>query len=324
MFLSHYRPSFQRADPISVRRAHSAGGAPPREFSWIRIDAKSASAWQAAHGRKIGPGKYSSPSFNQHTSGWCGACFLVATVQVVQDAYSIRDGGGIPEDVKDRRVYEFDIQDALDRFSGIHAATIYAKENVGVTLARPTTWNACMGGDPTDVLVALKGGSLALHLLRGSSRWKARATPNSGVPLPRNYAIRDFAVIEPNQEAVLRAVFRGPIIAAVRSAPLWHIHEGIAPCGEGERDHVVAIVGWELRGERRYWIVRNSWGKEIWTRPDDVRRCKQNSSQPECQSAKVAWNTDYGENGHFIIDASDDANCLGLYDAPSGLLEVIV
>ena len=69
----------------------------------------------------------------------------------------------------------------------------------------------------------------------------------------------------------------GPIACMINAKPLLAYSEVITDASlSREPDHVVEVVGWEKKGEREDWIVRNSWG------------------------------TYWGDNGFFKIKIADD------------------
>jgi hypothetical protein len=329
---SRYQLSYQRHDSrmTVARRAVAADAMASDEWCWADVSEAQAREWSRAHGRPLPPGRYSSDAVNQHTVQWCGACYLVATVQAVQDALAVRDAAALPPDERDRRTYEFDLQHALDTYSALHAPRMTQRESVGVSLAgRASPWNACMGGDPAEMLALLQRGEMRLQLLRGAARWSARADPSRAALPARGHGVRAFETVTPTPEALRSAVHASPVIAAVRSTPLWGLRDdGVTACGEGERDHVVVLVGWTTRNGAAYWIARNSWGtgrSEVWTRPSDVRRCTgADASAHHCASDRAEWRSDYALPGHFLVPAERGANCLGLYDEPSGLIAVDV
>ena len=54
----------------------------------------------------------------------------------------------------------------------------------------------------------------------------------------------------------------GPIACAINCKPIMDYRGGIVdmPNETKTPDHSISIVGWGIDGDRKYWIVRNSWG----------------------------------------------------------------
>ena len=64
----------------------------PFEWSWQNISVADSEAWRACFGKPIAPGSYTSPVFDQHVSRWCGCCYLVSVVQMIQDRLHLAVG----------------------------------------------------------------------------------------------------------------------------------------------------------------------------------------------------------------------------------------
>ena len=299
-------------------------GAKKGRWSWLDVDEDHPTARR---------GKYASEPMNQHRDEWCGACYLVATVQAVQDHMNIRDsssvrGSGRGGDRKeDCRVYEFDLQEALDTFTRLNGAKMRERSREGIQLSSRgggslQSWDGCKGGDPADVLRFLSDGSMKLKLERKSRglTWASRVGEGSRMDSPHGHGIRGFRMIEPPRlESIRSSLYeRGPIVAAVCSSPLWTLSDKgvVTEDGQGERDHVVVLLGWEEIDGDVHWIARNSWA-------DGSGSTSVKKACPDCSEVRMAWRT--GEDvGCFSFPASESRNSLGLYDSPSGLYEIHV
>lgn len=334
------------------------GGPLPGRWDWRRVDEADA----RAHARATGgppprPGRYASDAVNQHAGAYCGCCFLVATLQCVQDRYNIARAADVAIG-DDFRVHHFDLQAAVDEYSAAHAADQRRVEAAGVRVAAAAggaggaaaAWNACMGGDPVEVGRALADDALRLRRAHPWSQWSSRAcetTPRLPAAL-REFPVAAVRVLDQDDVASLkRAVLRGPVVVGVRAAGLWALREGGVPeechaSGGADRDHVVSVVGWTRRAGAEFWVARNSWGDGdgslVFSRPADVRQCTPRcEATPQtqgggggappssCASAPVAWhNRAAHAPGMVLLPADPAQNCLGIYDAPSGWVEVHV
>ena len=323
--------------PVATRRSSGCSGriaGPPwlpDEWNWDAVTQAQADAWSGRTNHRLPPGRYASAPMNQHAKGYCGCCFLVAAVQCVQDAYNIRDGYAVP--LADKRVHHFDMQSAVNDFSAVHKTHMRELEEAGMLLHAPSQieWNACMGGEPIEVLKALVSRRMTLKLRHGGATWDSCAQP-SDQHEPDGYGIAaaEFIACD-NVEALRRAVLRGPVVVAVRASALWQLRDGIpVACGNvagADRDHVVAVVGWRVVRGERHWIVRNSWDRMVWEQPADVRKCMvscQSETPAACQTRQVVWENDYEEPGFLLLPMDMHANCAGIYDEPTGWVELEV
>ena len=327
-------------------RASAAHPEPPSAWSWKAVGEEDALLYARATGSALRAGQYASAPANQHFRMYCGCCFLVATVQCVQDRMNIAARDSVRG--SDFRVYEFDLQRAVDDFSKAHARAQRSLEETGIHMQQSngTTWNACMGGEPVDVAAALLSGALRLVRAHPWARWTSRACSSSAGEEERGndariaYPIRDYRLLDPEDIAGLKAaVLRGPLVVGVRSDALWRMRAGRPVQCEGgagaDRDHVVSVVGWrQVDGLGDHWVARNSWGngrdEAIWSRPADVRACTQDCAASAggapgaCESAPVVWTNGAHEDGLVLLPVCPNTNCAGIYDAPSGGVEVRV
>lgn len=314
--------------------------APPRssgaqefgvEFSWTDVTTRDSEWFSKTLGRQVPPGVYASEPFNQHLHAWCGACWLVACIQVVQDKYNIREAPAEPR-LTDHRAFVFDMQAAADDAARLFAAEVQSRESsVGVLVGRrPRSWTACMGGDPKMALSALQSGALALGAARrGADVWRSRSDASRAGRVKGDAVVRGVRTIAPNPRALKQELLDGPVVVCTRSEPLWSLDPlGRVPAharpidGSGERDHVMAIVGWGSVGGEECWVVRNSWGSSsrsrVHSRPDDVRGC----AGGLCATDAGVWSSP-GMNPGFV-HVPIGGNVMGIYDEPSGCYAVDV
>ncbi|XP_049701830.2 cathepsin K [Helicoverpa armigera] len=104
------------------------------------------------------------------------------------------------------------------------------------------------------------------------------------------YKIRGFSQVTPrNPNALKLALVKyGPVSVGVHASfYMKHYSSGLFydfSCEDSRADHAVTVVGYGVRNEEEYWIVKNSWG-ENW-----------------------------GEDGYILISAKNN-NC-GVLDSP--------
>lgn len=306
----------------------------PKNWNWFEVSSEDANAWSFSMKKPLMPGKYASNPINQHETGYCGCCFLVAAIQCVQDAYNIKDAFYMKKgEENDKRIYHFDINKAMNDFTRIHRANVANLEQAGmhVNTKKSTEWNACMGGDPIDVLNSIADKKMSLKLRHGYKKWESCSLVNEEEPFRKGYSILNCNyLIFDEIDLLKREILKGPVILGIRALNLWDIKDGVIDNCNGsagaDRDHVVCVVGW--RGNS-HWICRNSWGdkyeSEIWSRPEDVRECMvqcgQNKSR-SCESDKIIWRNDFEIPGVFLVPMDKFENCAGIYDEPTGWLKV--
>lgn len=322
--------NLHRARTARPRAARRGGrvldpGAAER-FTWADVTVADAQWFEQHEERQVPPGNYASAPMNQHVHAWCGACWLVACVQVVQDKLNIREAPLEPAQ-RDHRAFVFDMQAAADDAARLFSAEVQGRErSVGLLVARPRQWTACMGGDPAMALEALRAGRLQLAAQRrGHVAWQSRSDAARAGRVPGDAVVRGVRTVEPTVEAIQRELLAGPIVVCTRSDPLWHLDDaGRTPVGSGERDHVMALIGWDVVEGERCWIARNSWGNAprslVHARPEDVRGC----AGGLCASDRTEWQSRGPAPGFVFIPMDYKQNAMGLYDAPSGCFAVDV
>lgn len=305
----------------------------PKTWNWFDVSKEEASSWSFAFGRKLLPGVYASQAINQHETGYCGCCFMIASIQCIQDAYNIRYGNhGKSSDEFDHRIFHFDMNKAMNDFTRIHKANVVTMENAGMQIHNKASreWNACMGGDPIDVLNSLADKRMMLKLRHGHTKFASCTIDDEQENFRGGYSIRSCSYLMFDDILTLkREILKAPVIVGIRALNLWDIQNGVVNNCNGsagaDRDHVVCIVGWK----EHHWICRNSWGNEnhaiVWSRPDDVRGCMTQcgkSKDRTCQTNQIVWKNDFEIPGVFLVPMDKFENCAGIYDEPTGWIQV--
>ena len=113
------------------------------------MDAEDARAWcaytQSAH---LAPGTYTTRVQDQHRSGWCGVCYMVAVVHMIQDRWNVAVGTNAASEM--HPYVELDMQRMMDEYNASRRAM-------------HPRWNACHGGDPKRVLACMQSGDCRLY-----------------------------------------------------------------------------------------------------------------------------------------------------------------
>lgn len=238
----------------------------------------------------VPPDRYASDAVDQHAEAWCGACYLVAAAQMVQDRAHVALARARGARVPPPRV---SLQTLMDHFR---------ERDVG------PGWNACHGGFPEHVLQCLADGTCPLVMERGKrERWWGFARVTTRCPR----ADAPFRVSEPRRVMpwdVRAALADGPVVLEVSATTLKRLDaRGVArDLTPREPDHAVCVVGWEtLVNGVECWIVRNSWGRARVPQsvPTDVDTCVARGRN-DCAVAWEAWKGDPRDPGFLLLPIS--------------------
>ena len=260
--VSHFRSRLPRNSFISARFANAQAVDLPTEWSWQNIKDKNVKEYAKAFGKGLKLGSYTSPVINQHRSQWCGCCYMISALQVLQDRTHIIMGSQGTFLGSMMPWIEFDSQIALDTYDTYHRPA----------LQQP--WNACRGGDPLKVFQAIEQDVVPLIIVNGiGSVWlgypnvdRKKYKVDHNLKVVNSRHIKDQ-----NPDLIKREIFeKGPLVLGInaqyiKETDVW----GYLPLEGtvGPRNHAVSVVGWKKNKNVEYWIIRNSWGKS--TVPED-------------------------------------------------------
>lgn len=280
---------------VSSRRARLRNLHIPDEWSWQSVSVSDSKLWKECFGNSIAPGSYTSPVFDQHFSRWCGCCYLVSAVQMLQDRMHVALGINDPMNPMFPCFY-FNMQLALDTYN--HHEQV-----------RSADWNACKGGMPLRVLQAIGDDTCKLRLIRDGEVWFGHPSSiDESIPSddPPIY-IEEPEVLQNRVEYIKRRIFKyGPVVLGINSK--CFLDEGIIARGglintkhNALPDHALTVVGWKKIGDTTCWIARNSWGMETvpTNRPDDAS-CVGNDFN-NCETGKNKWVGDMHNPGYAYI-----------------------
>ena len=266
--MSQFRNRLSRNLFTSARLASTQKMQLPTEWSWQSIRSMNSNLYAKAFGKTLKLGSYTSPVINQHRSQWCGCCYMIAALQVLQDRTHIIMGSRGTFDGPMMPWIEFDSQIALDTYDTYHRPT----------LQQP--WNACRGGDPLKVFQAIERDVVPLVIVNGiGSVWLGY--PN--VDRKKYKSDHNLKVInsrhiqDQSPDIIKQEIFKnGPIVLGInaqyiKETDVW----GYLPLegNVGPRNHAVSVVGWKKNKDIEYWIIRNSWGKSMVPedKPSDIK-----------------------------------------------------
>jgi hypothetical protein len=225
------------------------------EFSWQHV---------TSHAR-VPNGCYATKSFDQHSVGWCGCCYVVAVVQVVED----RGHVALPKTSR----HVVDMQTVVNHFNTSH------KLHDG-------TWNACHGGYPMHVVECLISGACPL-ITTQRKRWLGHPVRTSNTPL--STAPFSIASVERRSTEHIQQEIRdnGPVVLEISAQTLKSTDARgvVTDLTAQDPNHAVAVVGWKQTHAGPAWIVRNSWGRNRVPSalPDDVSCVNEDGNNCEVQ-----------------------------------------
>lgn len=266
----------------SGRKSHTIRSL-PIEWNWARVGENDARLWTDAHSSMhLAPGSYASRVINQHRSGWCGCCYLIAVVQMIQDRWNLMIGQHTL--VKTMYPYaELDAQCMLDEYDKFRGAIF-------------SGWTACHGGDPRQVISCFNSDSCRLFLAPSSGgAWSGYARSKDKQTCEErarpNISVGEVHNIANNRDAVKRAIYdRGSVVLGIDAQCLLMARDGVADTtSRAKRNHAVTVVGWQWNGDDECWLLRNSWGSETVPNnlPEDIK-CVQRGAN-NCTESTRTW-----------------------------------
>ncbi|XP_054714811.1 LOW QUALITY PROTEIN: cathepsin O-like [Uloborus diversus] len=168
----------------------------------------------------------------------CGACWAFSTVETIETMYALKTG----------QLEQWSVQQVID------------------CAAKPD--NGCEGGDTCLTINWLYEDKVKLVPAKDypfdgkTGTCKEKVTSDTTVQVARNFTCDSFVGEE--DLMLLHLAYHGPLIAAV-DATGWQDYLGgiIQFHCDAERNHAVQIVGYDLKSDIPYYIVRNSWGTQF-------------------------------------------------------------
>ena len=266
------------------------------EWNWDNMTMSMATIYKAKFGVDLSPGKYTSRVIDQHNEKWCGCCYLVSVLQMLQDRLHIVYGAHTKKQM--HPIIEFDRQLALDTYNEYQKLRIDAD------------WNACRGGNPLNVLRAIDDKKCELRITSSrGSKWfgypqtqeKVNNSEMNTIPLS------EYKQLQNNIEYIKHRIFKyGPVVIGIRAQCMLDIGENglVDTTVEGVRNHAMTVVGWcHLEGQE-CWIGRNSWGVENVPseKPNDMTCVVENKN--ECSIPLKKWKGASNLPGYVYIPTS--------------------
>jgi hypothetical protein len=235
------------------------------------------------------PLKYACDSVDQHGSGWCGSCYIIAVVQAIEDSVHISNRG--------KRI-RICLQSTMNHFQSWN---------------EHDTWNVCHGGSALQVLKCFKQGSCSLISKRAAFvgfTQKTNHCYSSNIP----FRVSSFDRIEESR-VKHELLTRGPVMLEISYLTCRDLDKnGVSTdIMEHPRNHCVNVVGWTVVNGTECWIIRNSWGtKRMPSRiPVDYTTCV-DVDRNVCSTEWKEWRGMPSDPGFFLLPTSHP----GLHSLP--------
>jgi cathepsin F len=124
----------------------------------------------------------------------------------------------------------------------------------------------CGGGLPSNALQYLMKNGLGEETEDDYS-YKGRNGKCQAAKSSEKVFVKNWKIVDGTDEDQLAAavVKFGPLAIGINATPMQWYMRGIANpfdilCNKKQLDHGVTIVGFGQEGEKKYWIIKNSWG----------------------------------------------------------------
>jgi cathepsin X len=139
-----------------------------------------------------------------------------------------------------------------------------------------------------------------------------------------NASIAEYGEVKGETDMMAEIYARGPIACAIDADPIRTYTGGIVDDStDKDIDHIISVVGWgfDKPSNKKYWIVRNSWG-EYWGELGYFRVVR-GGNQLAIESA-CAWATPSTWTEHNFPCYEDGTNCVkkAFYTDPSLTIKI--
>tara|TARA_B100000214_G_scaffold374140_1_gene356111 strand:+ start:1393 stop:2259 length:867 start_codon:yes stop_codon:yes gene_type:complete len=271
------------------------------DFTWQKIENYK---YKLYTGVNISSGCYTSFPINQHKSSWCGCCYMVSTLQMIQDRVHVQLG----KRNSDIRIFPwviFDLQSMLDHYQAYKA---------------PFTrgWNACKGGLPLHLLNAIETNKCPLIFQKKSSEWLGHPQDiqtilKSDIKVKIKNSKRIIDVNDVEQ----KIIENGPVVLSISGPLLKNVDKYGFVIADNvlKADHAVSVVGWIYHNGKKYWVARNSWGeKEVPSSLPEDMSCVSLTGNT-CKIKMEPWVGDPKNPGYVYIP-SDYSLLNDIHDSP--------
>lgn len=234
---------------------------------------------------------YACDAINQHEMSWCGVCYIVSALQVIQDrAYIINPNKHIAVSLQSV-INQFQVWNAHD------------------------SWNICLGGSVSRVVQCFQEKTCPL-VVEDKPRFIGFAKRTTRCDVSNAPFVVSDTYRIPTEKVKAEIFSSGPVVLEISHITCKSTDDkGIARDDHTHPlDHCVSVVGWTVTTEGiEYWIVRNSWGKERVpkTLPENLSTCVSVDFNL-CKTEWEKWKSLPSDPGFFLLPTNHPA----LYSFP--------
>jgi len=235
----------------------------PDEYSWCDMNGVS----------------YCTTSRNQHIPQYCGSCWAHGAVSALADRIKIaRKAKGTDINLSVQHILNCGLfgschgGSVVGPYAWIHGISNHTGSGVAYETSNP--YLAC-SSESKEGFCAHIDTSCHKDNLRSTAYTCSTFSSNGGfcaaIDQYPNATIAEFGMVSGAEKMMAEIYARGPISCGIDARPITKYTGGIVtgPLNSGT-DHVVSIVGWGTEDNKKYWIVRNSWG-QYWGEDGYVR-----------------------------------------------------
>ena len=202
-------------------------------------------------------------NLNQHIPQYCGSCWAHGALSSLGDRVKIARNASQP-DINLPVQFLLNCGKAGSCLGGSHyAAYKYIKEVGGIPFDTCLVYEACSSDSIQEVCKNRNFSCIPRNICRTCFS----ANGCIGVDPYPNVTISDYYALRGYKNMMIDIYNRGPIACTMNSGPIVDYKGGILDIPESSKklDHVISVVGWgyDKSSQKKYWIVRNSWG-EFW------------------------------------------------------------
>ncbi|GBG25843.1 Cathepsin Z [Hondaea fermentalgiana] len=243
---------------LADQLAENSNGELPKNFSWLNYNGYAVVTPMQSH--------HNGPT------GYCGACYAMASASVFSDRLKIMRGGA-------------------------NATDVFISPQNTVDCVRGPATAGCGGGDSSDVFPvwksigtvdetcnvwrnheqACENKGIACRQCNGNGECSEVADGDFDV-----YKVKEYGFVK-GEEAMMREIIaRGPIDCGIGTPPALGediygediLCDNDTPPKDWEITHDISVVGWgETEDGQKYWVIRNSWGTH-WGDHGFARVCR--------------------------------------------------
>lgn len=274
----------------------------PTEWNWNDVDGKSCLTHQ----------------LNQHIPQYCGSCWAHAALSSLADRIKIaRNCQGDDINLSIQYILNCAGDMAGSCHGGSHTGVYeFIKTKGAVPYDTCQTYLACSSESKEGFCASVDTTCSAVNTCRTCSTFTENGGACEALPYYPNATVAEYGQIRGNDNAdrvkniKMEIHARGPVSASINANPLVKFMGGVfddKTASQGP-DHVVSIVGWEVKDDKEHWIIRNSWGT-YWGEGGFFRVATGDNQLGV--EAGVAWATPGQWTEHNTPCAEDGSTCGG-------------